>query len=379
MEKTFNFTIKKIHLYIASLFLKNFLLVIACVASIIFVINLFDIISRVEPNQFSWWQVAFFPALQIPSFIESISDFLIALAAIITLFVLSLRSEITIIRASGMSFWRILFPMAVTAFLLGVFFVGVFNPISIIANQKFNSIEQQFIANEENTNINLLAPRNGIWLKQSNALNENEEIIIRAQKIYRKTLKMYNVNLWFFDEKNNFYKKIDAKTMFLEKDSWKLSDVVINDRENINQKEDNLEVATNLKSEFITKKIINNFESVTLFSIYDLPDLIVDLRQSGFSPQKFIVYFHSLLNKPFLFVAMVLIAAFFAINNVRNRNNILFFIAGIMLALILHIGLMIISAIGSSGLIPEFLSTWLVSLILLSFGMLLIFRKEAIT
>lgn len=367
---------KKIYFYIAKNFLTKFALVVISVSTIVFIINLLDVISRVKDSQISWSQIMMFSAMQIPGFLENISDFLIALSAIITLFTMSLGSEITIIRASGMSLWQILLPIILSTFLLGVFIVGVFNPISIIANKKFNAVERQFSVEDKETDS--LAPKNGIWLRQQNMANTDEEIIIHAKNINRQNLNLKEVNVWFFDNGKKFYRRIDADSMQLSNDSWRLNNVVINDKDNINSHQKESTIATDLKAEFISKKILNNFEDAELFSIYDLPGLINDLKQSGFSPQKFIVYYHSLLSKPFLFVAMVLIATFFAINNIRNKNNILRFVAGVMVALVLHIGLIIVGAIGASGLIPEFLSTWISSLILLSLGILLIFAKETI-
>ena len=122
--------------------------------------------------------------------------------------------------------------------------------------------------------------------------------------------------------------------------------MVINNSENINKNLNEFKVLTNLKSRFIAQKIINNFEDTKLFSIFDLPKLIGDLEQSGFSSRKFRVYYYSLLNKPSIFVATVLIATFFGINNVRNKNAILYIIAGITFGLVLYIGLSIINAFG---------------------------------
>lgn len=367
--------IKKIYLYIAKNFLTKFFLVAIAIAILAFVINLFDILDKAKTNHVPWLQIIELTLLQVPSFIEDVSVFLVILSTMITLFVFSIKSEVTIMKSAGLSFWNILLPIILTAFMVGVFFITVFNPVSILASKKFNQLEQQLIEKEE---VNLLAPTNGIWLKQENINTPREEIVIRADKIYRKDLCLLNVSLWFFDKNQQFYKKIDAKSMLLSDNKWQLQDVVINDEVNINQPKKTLEIPTNLKSEFIAKKILNNFEDEKLFSIYDLPGLISDLKASGFSPRKFVVYYNSLLNKPFLFVAMVLIAGFFAVNNVRNRNNVILFVMGIMSGLILYTGLIIVNAFGASGLIPTFLATWTISIILLSLSVLLIFRKEVV-
>ena len=164
----------------------------------------------------------------------------------------------------------------------------------------------------------------------------------------------------------------------MEDGYWHLHRAVINDNKNINQRVETLKIATNLKAEFIIKKVLNNFENVRLFSVYDLPVLIKDLKGSGFSPRKFVVYYNSLLSKPFVFIAMVLLAAFFSINNTRSRHNILSFVSGIAVGLVVYISFIIINALGSSGLIPSFLATWIVAIILMTISMLLIFKKEAI-
>ena len=365
--------VSKINLYIIKKFLTNFGLVLFSVSLLIAMINVFELLDRVSGKQISFGNIVLLDILQVPSFIEDISIFLIMISSMITLFALSIRSEITVMRASGMSFWQILLPIAIGAFLLGIFFVLVFNPISITASKKLNKMEQKLIDKEE---ANLLSPTHGVWLKQENILNSDEDIIIKAEKIYRKKLQMNNVHLWFFDKNYKFYKKIDAKTMFLKDGSWYLRNVIINDDHNINQPKDQLEIATNLKAEFITKKILNNFDNVRLFSVYSLPSLINDLKDSGFSPRKFVVYYHSLLIKPFLFIAMALMAGFFAVNNVRSRNNIIIFVFGIAVGLVLYISFIIINALGSSGLIPTFLATWMMSIILVAISILLIFRKE---
>jgi lipopolysaccharide export LptBFGC system permease protein LptF len=77
-------------------------------------------------------------------------------------------------------------------------------------------------------------------------------------------------------------------------------------------------------------------------------------------------------------VAMSLMAAFFAINNARSRNNSIIFVVGIAVGLIFYVSLVIAGALGSSGLIPIFLSTWMMAIILMIISILLIFRKEII-
>lgn len=367
--------INSIFIYIARNFIYRFCGVIFSIALLIFIINLFDVMSGSGKNiQIPFIKILEMAILQVPSFLEDIAMFLIMLSVMITLFNFSSKSEITIMRTSGMSLWQILLPIIISSFLIGILFILFFNPINIMATKRYAILKQDFNKFEKPSDI--LEPESGIWLRQRNLVKNQEEIVIRASSINKKTLELSDVNLWFFDAEGRFYQKIDAKNMLLRDDYWQLNDIVANNNFNINRHLPDFKVSTNLKSHFIAQKIINNFEDAKSFSIFDLPRLISNLEESGFSSRKFRVYYYSLLNKPLIFIAAVLIACFFSLNNSRNKNNIIYIIAGIMFGLILYISLAIVQAFGASGLIPPFASTWVISVIALSLSILLVFRKE---
>ncbi|MBM3580056.1 MAG: LptF/LptG family permease, partial [Alphaproteobacteria bacterium] len=158
--------------------------------------------------------------------------------------------------------------------------------------------------------------------------------------------------------------------------SWLLQDVVMNDGIALNKKLESLTIPTDLEADFVMQKIVNNFQNVKIFSLFELPELIHDLASSGFSPTKFRIYFHSLLSKPPLFAAMSMIACYFSLNHIRNQNTIFLILCGIIVGLFLYIISGLIHSFGSSGLIPVFASTWLIALICLAIGTLLIYQKE---
>lgn len=367
--------VKRINRYIAKTFLVKFLQITCGFSLLIFLINLLEALDKIRDSGASFLVAALMSFLKSPDFLNEVAPSLILISSILTFFFLSSRSEITIARASGFSLWHILKPIAISSFLLGIFWITVFGPISMKMSNKFNSLESEYVLREKR---DMVAPSNGIWLKQINVEKPDEEIIIQAKKIYKDTTEFSNVTLWFFDNKSHFYKKIDAKNMSLQGNKWLLEDIIFNDFSHLNTTAKKLEVATNLDPEFINQTVISNFQNAKLFSIFQIPELIKDLRSAGFSSTKFEVYFHSLLSKPLLFVAMTLISCYFGINHVRNNKSIFMMFLGIIFGLIIYITSGIINALGSSSLIPVFASTWTISIICISIGILLIYRKEKI-
>jgi lipopolysaccharide export system permease protein len=362
-----------INFYIAKSFLMRFGQIVFGFSILIFFINLLDLLERVRDSDAALYNVAFMALLQIPHFLNDVISSLVLIAAMINFFLLSSKSEITVIRISGFSLWQLLRPMAISALVLGIFWITAFDLLAIQMSKKFSILEGKYTRNDSRE---VISPANGLWIKQVNVDAPDEEVIIKSKKVFKENMEFKKATFWFFDKDGQFYKKIDAEEMHLDGNYWNLKDVTINDEKNINKNLKNLKISTNLEADFVMQKVVTNFQNVQLFSIFELPSLISDLQNAGFNPTKFKVYFHSLLSKPLLFLAMVLIACYFGLNHVRNSNTVVMIFFGIVVGLIFYITSSIINSLGSSSLIPIFASTWVIVIICLSIGTLLIYSKE---
>lgn len=364
---------KIINTYIAKSFLIKFLQISLGFSLPIFFINLLDFLDKVRGSSTPFYAAIYMAFLQVPDFLNDVAPSLVLISAIITFFLLSSKSEITIIRVSGFSVWQILRPVGYTAILLGIFWIAVFGPLSIQMSKKFNSLEGKYVKNEMRE---VVALQHGIWLKQTNVEKPEEELLIQAAKVYQDVLQLEDATVWFFNKNAQFYKKIDAKKMVMQDGFWLLTQATLNDANTLNKKLTSIKIPTHLTSDFVMQKVVNNFQNVKLFSVFELPTLITELQSAGFNSTKFKVYFNSLISKPLLFLAMTFIACYFGLNHIRNQNAILMIFIGIGSGLIFYISSSIMVALGSSGLIPIFASTWVIAIICLSIGTLLIYRKE---
>jgi lipopolysaccharide export system permease protein len=368
--------INSINLYIAKNFLAKFIQITLGFSLLIFLINLIDALDKVKANEGPAHIAAAMALLQIPDFLNDISPSLVLISAIISFFTLSSRSEISIIRMSGFSLWQVTLPITISAFFIGILWITAFNPLSVMSLKKFHNIEGQYVKKDMRE---IIKPSGGIWIKQDNLEKENETIIIRSASAYKKNLEFIGVTAWFFNSDGGFYKKIDGRKANLVEGSWEITRSIVNEGNiSLNRKVNKISIPTDLEPKFVAEKILNNFQNVKLFSIFKLPQLIEDLKSSGFSSLKFSIHFHSLLGKPFLFPAMTLIACYFGLNHVRNTNSVTMIFLGIIIGLTLYITSSIVSALGASGIIPVFVATWLIAIICLAVGILLIYQKERI-
>ncbi len=359
-------------------------------------------------------------ALHAPHFLNGVISSITLLSGILTFHSLSARSELVIMRSCGLSIWAIIKPVILAAFGLGIFWIAVFDPISIISDKYFFLLDKKFVKSEMRDAIE---PSSGIWLRQENqenfvgefrqffkdsslkqkktsfnpdfsveSLGERSKtsshnnsgslfpsnVFIYAKKIYPNSLQFGDVSFWFFDKNQAFYKKIDAKFSELKDGWWQLESAIINDSSNINSVQKTIKISTNLSQEFVRQKIVNDFKMPELYSVFAVPNLISEMENAGLSNVKFKIRFNSLLSLPVILIAMSVLGAFFGINHIRSgRANMMIFF-GVVFGLFAYISLSIINALGSSGILSVFASTWVIATLILAVALLMISSKEFI-
>ncbi len=392
--------IKSINIYLAKNFIKRFLQLTCAFSLLIFFISFIEIFNRTNQNKVTFIIKLAMSMCSVPQLINEISSSLILISAIICYFNLSMRSEITIIRNSGLSLWHIATPISISALFIGIFWIVIFQPLSIKSSKLLENFENinfgEHKATQDGKKIKINSQK-PIWLRQENLENEGEEIIIGAEGLDQDNLKFYNVSLWFFNKEGLFYKRVDSEEMALLNENLILKNNIINQEslilnneefqknfnllskesnKNLNQQLPKLVVKTNLSAEFILKKIFINTQNINNFNVFEIPKLIEEMENSGLNSQKYRVRLHYLCNLWLMFVAMTLIACYFGINHARNQKSLAMIFVGIIVGVAFYIASSIFNSIGSSGLISVFASTWMVSLICIATGILLIYHKE---
>ena len=253
---------KKINYYLAKNFLTRFLQVSCGFSLIIFFINFMETMKKMSESESPLYISFLLAFLQIPDFLNDVVSSLVLVASIVTFFTLSSRSEITIIRISGFSLWQIVRPVALSAMVLGIFWVTALDLLSIKMGRQFHSLESKYVRKELRE---VTLPQGGVWLKQNNLEKTGEELVILTKKIYQEDLEFDDVTIWFFSKEGEFYKKIDTKKMFLKKGFWLLGESVINDEKSLNKNLNTISIPTDLEADFVIQKVVNNFQSVKIF------------------------------------------------------------------------------------------------------------------
>lgn len=368
--------IKKINKYLIKLFFINFIKISLGFATIFFIVNLMESFERLKEAKVAVGIIFLLSILKIPTHLTSAILSVVLISAILSHYQLSIRSEGVIIRNAGFSIWKLSLPIHIFAILLGILWITCFNIFEIWALKKSSKIEEKYISADLQESISL---NNGIWIRQKNLQNDQENILIMARNVFKNSANFANVSLWFYDKNNIFYQRLDAKKMMLSPNKWLIYDGFINNEDKINEKFELMEITTDLQEDFVKKKIINNLDSDSLYSIFELPEIIKNMEQSGLKSTKYKIYFHSQINQIFLFGIMTLLAIFFGTSNFRSLQANLKLFVGIIFGFAIFLSSSIFFKLGSSGIITIFEATWLITLIYYCIAIILLYQKDKFT
>ncbi|MDR3290326.1 MAG: LptF/LptG family permease [Rickettsiales bacterium] len=365
---------KKLSLYITKDIIKKFLILYFGLFFLIFIIDFFEQSKDIE-NSSQFVPAFLITVYKIPNMLEIALNFILLIATLLTFYNFSNRSEIVIMRASGLSIFQIIkFPLFM-AFLFGWFSIIYYNQLSSNLVYKSNVIKKDF---DNKKNNDYIFFKNGFWFKQDN-LEDGGSIMMRVDGVYKKLLLFKKAIIIFTDKNNNFVKRIDSSYLSLDK-----GEIVsfLNYVKKEGQKQEFVEyihIKTLITQDFMLNNIEEMFKYTENVSFVDLPNAIKSLQDSGFSARKFQVRYYFFLTTPFLYSLMILIGAYFGIIHNRENRKFLSIIYGIVFGFLVFILNNVISALSSNNKLTLYDSNIFLVLTYFVIATILLLKKDKLS
>lgn len=309
-------------------------------------------------------------ALNAPQLVEKTTPFVVLFGVMSALFSLNKRSELIVMRASGLSAWRFLKPAMLVTGLIGVLWAIAFNPLAEISARKYESVLRG-ISGENTPTANV---QKDIWLREG---DEDGHLVIHAQSADVLNHKLFDVTFYYLDFDQNgrpsFSTRYDAKSAELLKENyWVLTSVTENEDGKAARQFSTVSKPTNISWESLRAQTQTN-KNPPFWGI--LPE-ISKARQAGFDATPLILQLHKLIALPITLIAMAIIAAGAALNMSRSGGTLRLLIAGGALGFGVYFADNIISAFGETGALPPILAAWAVPLLVLSGGLAFLSKIE---
>jgi len=355
--------------YIAKIFIRNFLTIFIILLTIIFLIDIVELLRRASSNDnVSLGLVVKMGLMKLPFMAQQIFPFAVLFGGMASFWGLTRSSELIITRSAGVSAWQFLMPVILVSFLLGLFQISAFNPLASAMLSKYDRLNATYFKGKSNL---LAVSKNGLWLRQSNGKNQS---VIHAPNliIINNEISLSQVSIFMYEGNDKFVARIDSEKGNLIKGFWHLQNATIN------IKDENPKFIKEhwIETDITLNKIHEGFSPPETMSFWNLPGFINNLEKSGFSAVRHRLYWHSLLSAPLLLCSMVLIAATFTLRQSRrsSANNVI--LGGIFTGFLLFFLSDVVFALGLRESIPVILAAWTPSGIALLLGLSMVFHLE---
>ena len=354
--------------YIARQYFAWFCGVFGAMVSVTFLLDYIELIRRGGTRAHATWGVLLeMAALKLPHTAQEVMPFAILFGTMLAFWRLTRSNELVVARAAGVSVWGFLTPAILVALLVGVVAVTLFNPIAAAMEASYEKLDNRILRQVGDP---LSLSHAGLWLRQSDAAGG--QIVVHGEKLTSPELLLRNVSVYFLSRLSEFTSRIEARAARLDGGFW-----VIEDGQRFRPGEPpepfgELRLPTSLTA----VKIEESLASPDTMSFWELPGFITLLEQSGFSAQRHRLHFNILLARPFLFCAMVLVAATFSLRMQRRGGTAMLIVSGVAAGFLLYFLSDIVFALGLSAKIPVLLAAWTPAGVSMIFGTSMLLHLE---
>jgi lipopolysaccharide export system permease protein len=354
--------------YFSLRFLIAMLAMFAVCCVLIFFVDFIEMLRRAGNynGDVSGFLLAWMTLLRLPSFSELTLPFAVLIGTVGIFLMLSRSSELIVVRAAGVSVWQFMLPAMIVAFLLGVAFVTIYNPIAASARAEAERLYTSAFDKEES----LLKTKNaGAWLREDGADGPS---VMHALRVSNQGLELTHVTVFQYAPDQTPTERIEARRAVLKDGRWELEDAWVSavGREPVLYKH-------YLISTYLTPmQVRDSLGTEYSISFWDLPNFIEIAERAGLPATQYRVQYQLLLSRPFLLMTMVLIAATSSLRAFRFGNVQINAIGGIAAGFGFFILAEVSRNFAMAGLTSAMAAAWVPVIIAASLALTVLLYKE---
>ncbi len=342
--------------YLIQLFLRGFVQIIGVFMGLFFLIDGVEGIRRYsEKVNFNWGDMFLLLMLRLPTYVTMLFPSIALLTIMVVLTRLTRQNEITVMRASGVSIYRILIPFLIGGILVAAIHVILQDQIIPRTNRAYHQIEDYF----QDRQVSSMTESGNLWYRSGQQI-----IHSRAGNVQDK--KLLDVIVFRFDDKRRLVSRIESKEAEYSNGGWILHD--------------GIEYVFGATVQAVTfknrpwrvmldpNKLGKKPDDPKFLSINELRMLAERLQKEGADATNHWVMLHRKLADPMTTIAAILLAFPFTLRLPRQGGvgRSVFF--GIILGFAMFVVVDLSTALGLGGRLPPALSAWAPVVMFIGFG-----------
>jgi lipopolysaccharide export system permease protein len=355
-----------LHRYIIREYLKIFILSLSSLILVYAVVVFFQKMKVFTKYHAPLYLIFEYLLYKIPEAIfQWTLPYAVLLGTLLTLGTLSRHSEITAMKAGGISLYRITFPLLIVALLISFFsFLG--NEYLVpVTNRKTRYLLDVKVRKEQPASF---FKNYRIWYR-------SDHRIFNIQVLDPKKRILNGFTLYEFDDHFRCIRRIDAREAKWADGVWQFYDGA---RRDFGQ-DDSIQVTPFKQMEFSMKENWESFQKIQRSSeemtYGELRTYIQKIQASGYDATRYLVDLHSKYSYPLLNLIMILIGIPFALKTGRSGGAALSIGISVMIGFVYGVTFYVFLSFGKSGVLSPVLSCWIPTLL---FGLAGIFTLMSV-
>jgi LPS export ABC transporter permease LptG len=334
------------------------------------IIDIFSFIDDIVKYKIPGASIAAFYVYYIPTIFIQVTPMAVLLSTIFVLSNLNKHNEITAMKSSGISLWRILSPLLIIGFIVSVVVFVVNDKVIPVSSRIASYIRTEELEKEKRRGAPAKIVRNVALYGAGNRI-----IFARTYDTQRKRLD--DVIMHEHDAKENLTSKVTAQSGVWNGSAWTLRKVVVyridNSGKILGEPKFYNERAFSLKErpgDFANREWRSEYVSYS-----ELRRYITNFGGSGIRLVKnLLVDLHYKVAFPLISFVIILIGAPFAI--LTTRGGVLIGVGmSIVIGLLYYAFIAVFIAFGKAGILPPAAAAWMGNFVFACIGVWLINRR----
>jgi lipopolysaccharide export system permease protein len=286
---------------------------------------------------------------RVPQVVERILPFCVLIGAMSCYLNLSRRLELVVARSAGLSAWQFVTPAIFVAFVLGILATIIYNPVSAILQERSKRFEAELFGQAENA---LNRSGGTFWVSQR---TDDGQAIINAVSSRDQGSNLNGVSVFTFDAAGHFKQRIEARAAVLQPGVWRLRDARVYELAVLPVDQREYLLKTNLTPE----QVRESFATPETVPFWELPQYIQIAEHAGLVAAGYRLQFQKLLARPFLLVAMVLLAAAVSLRFFRFGGVQKMVLSGVAAGFLLYVLSKVTEDLSKAELMHPVAAAWL--------------------
>ena len=350
---------KILHRFLLQHFMRILLLSLGAFISIYLLVDFFEKISDFIDHRATGGDYLSYLLNSIPPITVQILPLAILMTVVLTLGGLGRTNEVTAMRASGISLWKIIQPFMFLALLLSGLLMGL-NEYVVPHNVR---VLNQLVQVKLKGKTQLSLSRDEIWYRHGSK-------IINVKLAQPGKAELHGVTVYDIDQNMHIHQRLDAGLVSYVDQHWQAKDLVIRDFDPLSGDLLKTQILPNqpldlgrTPRDFSSQELRNNE-----LNYRQLAQMVKKLEREGYDATRQRVDMYLRLASPFTCLIMGFLGVPFALQKGRQSNIAL----GVGLSLGIGVAYFLLQsmlvAFGHSGALPPIVAAWATNIIFLMLG-----------